>query len=69
MDFVILVNGYSVPATTNYSPGNDRVLISISQNGFEYGRNVTIQASSLNTITDYNENRLDFTSQTITVQK
>ncbi|MGE7092213.1 S-layer homology domain-containing protein [Lysinibacillus sp. NPDC048646] len=69
MDFDIIVNGSSVAAST-YAQGNDRVLITISQNGyFENGRNVTIQASPRNAITDYNGNKLDFTSQTITVQR
>ena len=70
MDFDISVNGSSVAAST-YAQGNDRVLITISQSGylFENGRNVTIQASPRNAITDNNGNKLDFTSQTITVQR
>jgi len=70
LDFNITVNGSSVAATT-YSQGNDRVLITIPQNGylFENGRSVTIQTSPRNEIMDFNGNKLDFTSQTITVQR
>ncbi len=70
MDFDISVNGSSVAAST-YAQGNDRVLITISQSGylFENGRNVTIQASPRNAIMDSSGNKLDFTLQTITVQK
>ena len=70
LDFNITVNGSSVAATT-YGQGNDRVLITIPQNGylFENGRSVTIQASPRNDIRDFNGNKLDFTSQTITVQR
>ncbi|MGE8001261.1 S-layer homology domain-containing protein [Lysinibacillus sp. NPDC093190] len=67
MDFDIIVNGSTVAATT-YSPGNDRVLITIPQGGYLYG-NVTIQASPRNAIMDSSGNKLDFTSQTITVQR
>ncbi|KOP72780.1 hypothetical protein AMS59_17935 [Lysinibacillus sp. FJAT-14745] len=67
MDFEVIVNGSTVAAST-YSPGNDRVLITIPQGGYLYG-NVTIQASSRNAIMDSSGNKLDFTSQTITVQR
>ena len=73
MDFDVNVNGYSVAASTysSYAQGNDKVLITIPQGGylFENGRTVTIQASPRNAIMDSNGNKLDFTSQTITVQK
>ncbi|GEM_PF-2515087 len=70
LDFNITVNGSSVAAST-YPQGNDRALITIAQSGylFENGRNVTIQASPRNDIMDFNGNKLDFTSQTITVQR
>ena len=68
MDFDILVNGNTIAATTTYTQDN-RVLITIPQSGFEYGRNVTILASSRNTLTDYSGNKLDFTSQSIIVQR
>ncbi len=70
MDFNINVNGSSIAAST-YAQGNDRVLITISQSGylFENGRSVTIQASPSNAIMDSNGNKLDFTLQTITVQR
>lgn len=70
LDFNITVNGSSVAATT-YSQGNDRVLITIPHNSylFENGRSITIQASPRNDIMDFNGNKLDFTSQTITVQR
>ncbi|MFJ7915016.1 MULTISPECIES: S-layer homology domain-containing protein [unclassified Lysinibacillus] len=70
LDFNITVNGSSVAGTT-YPQGNDRVLITIPQNGylFDNGRSVTIQASPRNNIMDFNGNKLDFISQTITVQR
>lgn len=70
LDFNITVNGSSVAAST-YAQGNNRVLITVPQNGylFENGRSVTIQASPRNDISDFNGNKLDFTSQTITVQR
>ncbi|MEY9978009.1 S-layer homology domain-containing protein [Lysinibacillus sp. RC79] len=69
-DFDITVNGSWVAADTSWQ-GSDRVKITIPQNGnlFENGRTVTIQASQSNAITDVNGNKLDFTSQTITVQR
>jgi len=65
MDFDIVVNGSTVGATT-YPQGNDKVLITIPQG--LYG-NVTIQASSRNGIMDSSGNKLDFTSQTITLSR
>lgn len=68
MDFNIEVNDLPVTATTGLQ-SNNSVLITTTQKLFENGRSVKIQASQSNAITDGSGNKLDFTSQTITVQR
>lgn len=63
MDFDVILKGSSVAASAYYPQGNNRALI------IENGRTVTIQASPYNTIMDFSGNKLDFTSQIITVQR
>ncbi|MFF2174838.1 S-layer homology domain-containing protein [Lysinibacillus sp. NPDC058147] len=68
MDFNIEVNDLPVTATTGLQ-SNNSVLITTTQKLFENGRSVKIQASQSNAITDVSGNKLDFSSQTITVQR